>query len=97
VTGILTGGVFTSPTCDVWSLTCSDCWPVFKAGFEPVYEDEPQPTTTTNYTALTAYARVVAASVALTCSGYVRRTICVAFASWSIGIEITAPPPPDPE
>ena len=87
VNGLLTGGVFTSPTCDVWSLTCYDCWPVFQnITSDPVYEDEPQPTTTTNYTAQNALARVVAASVALTCSGYVRRNLCIAFSSWSIPI-----------
>tara|TARA_R110000868_G_scaffold84519_10_gene238241 strand:- start:2325 stop:3737 length:1413 start_codon:yes stop_codon:yes gene_type:complete len=77
---LLTGGVYTSPTCDVWSTVCDNCWP-----FESDEDYDPG-TTTTNYDALYAYKRVVAASVALTCSGYVQREICIPFPGWTVNI-----------
>ena len=76
----LTTGVITSPSCDVWSLTCTNCYP------NGAYEDADPGTTMDNFDLNYAYARVVAASVALTCSGYVQRTICIAFSNWSITI-----------
>jgi hypothetical protein len=80
VADMLTGSVFTSPTCDVWSITCDNCWP-------PGTDENYAPgMTTTDFYATSAYARVVAASISLTCSGYVRQYICVAFSSWSINI-----------
>jgi hypothetical protein len=81
----LTDGVITSPSCDVWSLTCDNCYP-FSTPSGDIFEDYDPGTTTENYDVNSAYARVVAASVALTCSGYVRRTPCIAFSSWSIPI-----------
>jgi hypothetical protein len=76
----LTVGVITSPSCDVWALVCANCYA------NGAYENTDPGTTTENYDVNSAYARVVAASVALTCSGYVRRNLCVAFSSWSIPI-----------
>ena len=73
-------GVKTSPTCDVWSLTCTNCFP------NGVYEDYDRGTTTENFNVDYAFLRVVAASVSITCSGYVQREICVAFTPWSIDI-----------
>jgi hypothetical protein len=77
---LLTGGVYTDPTCDVWSLTCDNCWP---SGSN---EDYDPGTTTTNYQAPSAYARVVAASISLTCSGYVQREICIPFPGFTVNI-----------
>ena len=77
-------GSLEAPNCDVWSLTCGLCYSY--SDFNPTYETDDPGTSTENYKASNALARVVAASVSLTCSGYVRRTICVAFSTWRIAV-----------
>ena len=78
-------GVKTSPTCDVWSITCDNCYP-FSTPAGDVFEDYDPGTTTIDFDVDDAFLRVVAATVSLTCSGYVRQYICVPFESWSIDI-----------
>ena len=90
---MLTGGIYTSPTCDTWNLTCDNCWP-YSTPEGNVYEDYDPGTTTTTYYATDAYARVVSATISLTCSGYVQQTVCIPFASWSISLQAIAPPEP---
>ncbi len=77
-------GSLADPNCDVWSLTCDLCYTY--SAFNTTYETDDPGTITSNFNASNAYARVVAASVSLTCSGYVRRTICVAFSTWRIAV-----------
>lgn len=77
-------GSLADPNCEVWSITCDNCYTY--SPFNPTYETDNAGTTTTNYNASNAYARVVAASVSITCSGYVQQEICIPFSGWSVSV-----------